>query len=102
MCLFENAKILLYNIKYQSREEARDMIKFFTIRLELAQTSFMLFVESTYFFFAFCWAQEEIPEFLQVSSITKPSLSIQRSFYVFSNYRVSKFEDSYLLFLLLI
>ncbi len=54
MCLFENAKILVYNIKYQSREEARDMIKFFTIRLELAQTSFMLFVESTYFFFAFC------------------------------------------------
>ena len=53
MCLFENAKILVYNIKYQSREEARDMIKFFTIRLELAQTSFMLFVESTYFFLRF-------------------------------------------------
>ena len=97
MCLFENAKILVYNIKYQSREEARDMIKFFTIRLELAQTSFMLFVESTYFFFAFCGAQEEIPEFLQLSSIMRPSLSIQRSFYVFFKCRLSIFGGPYLL-----
>jgi len=40
-------------LNIRAGEEARDMGKFFTIRLELAQTSFMLFVESTYFFFAF-------------------------------------------------
>lgn len=52
-------------LNIRAGKEARDMGKFFTIKLELAQTSFMLFVESTYFFFAFCGAQEEIPEFLQ-------------------------------------
>ena len=61
-------------------KEVSDMVKFFTNRLELAQTSSMLFVESTYFFFAFCWTQEEIHEFMQLSSITMPSFSI-RSLY---------------------
>ena len=80
MYLFENAKVLVYNTKWQGREEVSDMVKFFTNRLELAQTSSMLFVESTYFFFAFCWTQEEIHEFMQLSSITMPSFSI-RSLY---------------------
>ena len=57
-------------------KEVSDMVKFFTNRLELAQTSSMLFVESTYFFFAFCWSQEEIRAFMQLSSITMPSFSI--------------------------
>ena len=61
-------------------KEVSDMVKFFTNRLELAQTSSMLFVESTYFFFAFCWTQEEIHESMQLSSITMPSFSI-RSLY---------------------
>ncbi len=84
-------------LNIRAGKEARDMGKFFTIKLELAQTSFMLFVESTYFFFAFCGAQEEIPEFLQLSSITKSSLSIQRSFYVFFKCRLSIFGGPYLL-----